>query len=580
VSAKRPIEIFCQIGVTSNSWKKRLNQPIAGLTLLTFFATTVPAPSNAQTPTLPPPPNPATTPNPAATPNPATTSIPPAVPVPPPPGTLPAPPSTAGPGEAEVPSFTTPKPSPEIPPVPDPRLPSGDPSNPPPVTPYTLGAGDRVRVDVFEVPEYSGEVSVLVDGTINLPVIGTVLVAGQSLQDAGATISGLYKLYVRRPIVTVSLVAARPVNLAIAGEVSRPGTYTVTPSQAGAGGGPGAGQFPTVTQLISLAGGTTQAADVGRVVIQRRGVKYTVNLWDLLKNGNIAQDVQLRDGDSVIIDTVAQINPLETRTLADASFTSRQIQPINVAIVGEVSRPGPYEITGGGVATGGATGAITGTTTGVAGATGAGNTGGPPTVTKAIQVAGGITSQADVRSITIRRPTRSGVYREISVNLWEMLRTGDLSQDVILQTGDTITIPTATALDPAEASQLASASFAPNTIVVNVVGEVTRPGAIPVPPNTPLNQAILAAGGFNNVRARKGKVELIRLNPNGSVTKREVNVDLAQGINESGNPALRNNDVVVVGRNTLTRVGDTLSTVLSPVTNFLTFLNIFRIFGQ
>jgi polysaccharide export outer membrane protein len=60
----------------------------------------------------------------------------------------------------------------------------------------------------------------------------------------------------------------------------------------------------------------------------------------------------------------------------------------------------------------------------------------------------------------------------INVDLWDLLRSGDLSEDVILQEGDTITIPTATVLDPAEANQLAGASFSPNTIVVNVVGEV------------------------------------------------------------------------------------------------------------
>jgi polysaccharide export outer membrane protein len=199
-------------------------------------------------------------------------------------------------------------------------------------------------------------------------------------------------------------------------------------------------------------------------------------------------------------------------------------------------------------------------------------------VTKAIQVAGGITALADVRSITIQRTSRTGKIPPIRVNLWELLRAGDVSQDVILQEGDIITIPTATAYDPSEATQLAGASFAPNTIVVNVVGEVTRPGAIPVPPNTPLNQAVLAAGGYN-VRARKRSVDLIRLNPNGSVEKRAIEVDLAQGINEAGNPTLRNNDVVVVRRSTLATIGDTLGTVLNPVGSFLNIFSIFRTLG-
>lgn len=537
MSAKRPSESFCPSKLTkSNGLRGHLNQPIAGFTLLAVFAAAIPLPSYAQIPTLTPP-------------------------APPPP------PGVEQPGPV-------PPPNPRAQP---PRAPFR-PSNPPPDTAYTLGVGDRVKVDVFDVPEYSGEFAVLPGGALNLPVIGTVSVQGLTLQEATQAISSRYARYVRRPLVTVSLLAPRPVTLAVAGEVQRPGTYTVTPGGGGAGaGGTQSGQFPTVTQVITQAGGITLSAELSNVQIRRRNGRggeqlYSVNLRDLIQTGNLSQDVSLRDGDTIFIPTVADVDPGDTRTLADASFAPRQVEPINIVVVGEVARPGPYEITGGGVATGGATGAVTGAVTGVTGA----NTtaGGPPTVTKALQVAGGITAQADVRTVTIRRPTRSGQPKVINVNLWDLLRAGDVSQDVILQDGDTITIPTATALDPAEATQLAGASFAPNTIVVNVVGEVARPGAIPVPPNTPLNQAVLAAGGFNN-RARKRSVDLIRLNPNGSVSKREIRVDLAQGINDEGNPTLRNNDVVVVRRNTASAIGDTLGTLLSPITNFFGFLNIF-----
>ncbi|NEP20166.1 MAG: hypothetical protein F6J97_25330, partial [Leptolyngbya sp. SIO4C1] len=39
-------------------------------------------------------------------------------------------------------------------------------------TAYTLGAGDRIQVDILRVPQYSGEHEVLIDGTLNLPVVG------------------------------------------------------------------------------------------------------------------------------------------------------------------------------------------------------------------------------------------------------------------------------------------------------------------------------------------------------------------------------------------------------------------------
>ncbi len=115
---------------------------------------------------------------------------------------------------------------------------------------------------------------------------------------------------------------------------------------------------------------------------------------------------------------------------------------------------------------------------------------------------------------------------------------------------------------------------------MKVVGEVVKPGTIEVPPNTPLNQAILTAGDFDKRRADQSTVELIRLNPNGTVTKTSINVDFSQGINEKTNPILRNNDVVVVHRSNLASATDTLGAVLSPFTGltgfFNGFFNLFR----
>jgi polysaccharide export outer membrane protein len=109
-----------------------------------------------------------------------------------------------------------------------------------------------------------------------------------------------------------------------------------------------------------------------------------------------------------------------------------------------------------------------------------------------------------------------------------------------------------------------------------VVGEVKRPGATELKPNSSLNQALLAAGGFNDTRASRSAVDLIRLNPDGSVTKRIVKINLADGINEDTNPILRNNDVIVVSRNGLTKTSETLGAIASP---FGIIFNFLRLFG-
>jgi polysaccharide biosynthesis/export protein len=424
---------------------------------------------------------------------------------------------------------------------------------------YTLGAGDRLGIEIFQVPQYSGEREVLVDGSLNLPIVGSISVQGMTIDQATSAVSAQYAEILRRPIVTISLLAPRPLQIGIAGEINRPGSYTLTAEGT---------QLPTLTQVLQLAGGITQAADLGQVQVIRRpraAAEQVINidLRQLLQTGDLRYDLTLRDGDTVFVPTATTLNLAESQQLATASFAADQTQPINIAVIGEVYRPGPYIVSGD-------------ARTGEAGVPGGSSQGGnAPTVTRAIQVAGGIRPQADIRQIEIRRPTRSGTQQTIAINLWELLKSGDLRQDVILQEGDTVFIPTATVLSSEEASEIAAASFSPNTIRVNVVGEVAQSGVVEVPPNTPLNQTILAAGGFNQ-RARRSSVELVRLNLDGTVSRQSIDIDFAQGVNEASNPPLRNNDVVIVGRSGLASFSDALDTALAPLNRLISLPSILQ----
>ena len=137
-------------------------------------------------------------------------------------------------------------------------------------------------------------------------------------------------------------------------------------------------------------------------------------------------------------------------------------------------------------------------------------------------------------------------------------------------------VPTATVISPAESIQVATASFSPDSIRVNIVGEVKQPGSVKIPPNTPLNQAVLAAGGFTT-RARTKSVDLIRLNPSGTITKRNITVNFDNQLNDQTNPALYNDDIIIVNRSALTAFSDNLSSVLTPVNNFLSLFSIYRL---
>jgi len=395
------------------------------------------------------------------------------------------------------------------------------------------------------VPEYSGIQQVLADGSVNLAAIAPVNIKGMTPQEAEQAIANAYRSELRYPQITVVLATPRPLRVAIAGEVSQPGLYTLTPESSA--------QFPTISQAIQTAGGVTQAADLHQVQLRRANGQrpeqtVNINLWDLLNNGDVRQDLALRDGDAIVIGETQTVNLAETNRLSASNLSSSTEQDMVIAVVGEVFRPGAYEFEGS-------------------------PNKGRTTITQAVQTAGGIVPSADIQNIQVRRLTRSGTEQLIDINFWELLQAGDLSQNLVLQQGDTVVIPEATEVTPSERTQLAAANFSPEGIKVNVVGEVASPGQKEISPNTTLNQAVLAAGGFTTRSTET--VELIRLNPNGTVTQREIEVDLAEGVNAEKNPLTLNNDVVLVGRNARARFGDSVGGLLGPV---MQLISPFRLF--
>lgn len=450
----------------------------------------------------------------------------------------------------------------DLPPLEGQNLPSSGNQNASPLPPanvefateetdYTLGSGDLINLDIFQVEEYSGEYPVLVDGTISLPLVGRVNVEGMSLKETSDAVSKKYATYLKRPIITVGLVAPRPLRIGVAGEVDNPGAYEVslTPENP---------QFPTITDLLEQSGGITTIADVRNVRVTRQSggkeVVYNANLWDLLTRNQIRQDISLRDGDTIFVPTTDSINTEELDRLAQASFGLQSDKPIKVAVVGEVYRPGSHFIQPELLSRDGNNGANQSKSESI-----------PPRLSQAIGAANGIKPLADIKEVQVKRTSWDGQEKIIAVNLWEVIQSGDTTQDIILQEGDRVIVPQADALTEEERRRLASATFSPETITVNVVGEVVTPGPVEVEPNTPLNQAILAAGGFDTQRANSKQVELVSLKPDGTVEKRKIEVDLGAEVNEETNPVLGQNDVVVVGRSGSTTATDSLGKVTSPL---------------
>ncbi|NJM96501.1 MAG: polysaccharide export protein [Phormidesmis sp. RL_2_1] len=114
-------------------------------------------------------------------------------------------------------------------------------------------------------------------------------------------------------------------------------------------------------------------------------------------------------------------------------------RPIQIGISGEVNQPGAYEIS---LMDGELGTAVEW-----------------PTVIEAIQLAGGITDKANVRQVEVSRIQPGGREQVMVLNLWELLQTGQIQDDITLRHGDAIRIPTAAALTAEELTQLSAANF-------------------------------------------------------------------------------------------------------------------------
>jgi polysaccharide export outer membrane protein len=231
------------------------------------------------------------------------------------------------------------------------------------------------------------------------------------------------------------------------------------------------------------------------------------------------------------------------------TVTMSQLSPLRIVVIGEVTHPGAYALSP--------------------------DQGRLPTVAIALDAAGGITQHTDLRSIEVRRVSPNNREEEtITVSLWDLLTQGDRNQDIPLRDGDTIVVPQSESVSIPTARELAGSTFSAGAIRVNIVGEIASPGVMEVPPDTSVTEALLLAGSFTP-RSRQVDVQLLRLNPDGTVTQRSLPVDFASAINDETNPLLQDRDVILVGKNWSASVGDTIGTVLQPLTGAFSLFNLF-----
>lgn len=431
---------------------------------------------------------------------------------------------------------------------------------------YTLGAGDNIKIEVFNVPELSGNQTIAPDGTINISLIGAIKLEGLSLEEANALLRDKLDPFLVRNIVNISLLSPRPLNIAVVGEVNRPGPRFLNYYVGnGAVGSVGSSNAATLTRALESASGITSRADISNIQISRRNgasgrLTIKVNLQNLLEKGDISQDILILDGDSILVPPLSEATVSQSRLVSNSTF-SPDTYTIQVAIAGEVNRVGTQTLVysrNGTISTG-----LTGATT----SAGSASNGGPVTLSRALQSANGVTEIADIRNVQISRLNDKGQRTIVNANLLALITKADLSQDITLADGDLITVPRLEKTNPVEYLQVAKATFSPTVITVQVIGEAFRPGPLQLRPNTSFTEAISAAGGLTN-NADWRAVELYRINPDGSIMRRDLVADLNLPLSEETNPGLRDRDVIVVrpsfGSSILTSATKFLGNIITP----------------
>jgi len=118
---------------------------------------------------------------------------------------------------------------------------------------YRLGAGDQLRITVFNEAELTGQYVVGSQGTIAYPLVGSVEAAGLTIGEFSLRLQDALGEFIRAPNVSVEVANYRP--FFILGEVQRPGTYPYSASL-------------TVLNAVATAGGFTYRANRGRVFVR------------------------------------------------------------------------------------------------------------------------------------------------------------------------------------------------------------------------------------------------------------------------------------------------------------------------
>jgi len=158
---------------------------------------------------------------------------------------------------------------------------------------FVIGNDDVLNINVWKEPDVSRSIPVRSDGKISLPLAGEIQAAGRTPLGLEREIASRLQNYISEPEVTVMVTQINSQKFNILGQVTKPGSYSLTNSV-------------TVLDAIALAGGFRDFAKKKSIYVLRQNPgggesRIPFNYKQVIKGENPEQNIKLQPHDTIVV---------------------------------------------------------------------------------------------------------------------------------------------------------------------------------------------------------------------------------------------------------------------------------------
>ena len=154
---------------------------------------------------------------------------------------------------------------------------------------YVLGAGDAVIIDIYGASQKTINSTVSPDGDITIEGFGPVKVAGLTVEQANARLKNQLGARYSSSKIRLTVGQTKTIMINVMGEVSTPGTYTLS-------------AFATVFHALYMAGGVNDLGTLRNIKVYRQNkLVSVVDIYDYILNGKLTGNIRLTDNDVIVV---------------------------------------------------------------------------------------------------------------------------------------------------------------------------------------------------------------------------------------------------------------------------------------